>query len=183
MTEMEAIRLFKCLADKSRVQIVKSLSVEDMYVERLSERLGLSAPTVSFHLKKLQEAGLVKPYRSQYYTVYVLNREVLRPSLMELLQGESSEAELQAQREAAYRQKVLDTFLQHGRLAAIPSQRKKQRIILEELVKVFEPGKVYPEREVNLLLADFNDDFCTLRRDLISEGLMSRDKTGYRRLP
>ena len=49
MTETEAIRLFKCLSDKSRLQILKSLAIEDMYVERLAERLGITAPTVSFH--------------------------------------------------------------------------------------------------------------------------------------
>lgn len=42
MTEADAINLFKCLADKSRLQILKSLAVEDMYVERLAERLGLT---------------------------------------------------------------------------------------------------------------------------------------------
>lgn len=57
MTETQALQLFKCLADKSRLQILKSLAREDLYVERLSERLGLSASTVSFHLKKLTEAG------------------------------------------------------------------------------------------------------------------------------
>ena len=57
MTETEAIRLFKCLSDKSRLQILKSLAQEDMYVERLAERLGLTPPTVSFHLKKLADAG------------------------------------------------------------------------------------------------------------------------------
>ena len=36
MTEENAIRMFKCLADKSRLQILKSLAVEDMYVERLA---------------------------------------------------------------------------------------------------------------------------------------------------
>ena len=56
MTETEAIRLFKCLSDKSRLQILKSLAIEDMYVERLAERLGITAPTVSFHLKKLADA-------------------------------------------------------------------------------------------------------------------------------
>ena len=35
MTETEAIQLFKCLSDKSRLQILKSLAIEDMYVERL----------------------------------------------------------------------------------------------------------------------------------------------------
>ena len=58
MTESEAILLFKCLADKSRLQILKSLALEDMYVERLAERLNLTPPTISFHLKKLAEAGV-----------------------------------------------------------------------------------------------------------------------------
>ena len=58
MTETEAIQLFKCLSDKSRLQILKSLAIEDMYVERLAERLGITAPTVSFHLKKLSRENL-----------------------------------------------------------------------------------------------------------------------------
>lgn len=60
MTESDAIRLFKCLADKSRLKILKSLMVEDMYVERLAERLDLSAPTITFHVKKLMDAGAVE---------------------------------------------------------------------------------------------------------------------------
>ena len=60
-----------------------------------------------------------------------------------------------------------------------PAQRKKKRIILEEIAKVFSPDKIYSEREVNLLIADFHDDFCTLRRDLISEGLMERKDGTY----
>ena len=53
MTDQEALQLFKCLADRSRLQILKSLAIEDMDVERLADRLDLTAPTVSFHLKKL----------------------------------------------------------------------------------------------------------------------------------
>lgn len=41
---------------------------------------------------------------------------------------------------------------------------------------------IYTEREVNIILADFNDDFCTLRRDLIGEGLMARSMQTYWRL-
>ena len=66
MTELEAINLFKCLADRSRLQILKSLAMEDMYVERLAERLGITPSTVSFHLKKLTDAGAVTSYKSQY---------------------------------------------------------------------------------------------------------------------
>ena len=49
MTDENAIKLFKCLADKSRLQILQSLAAEDMYVELLAERLGLTPPTISFH--------------------------------------------------------------------------------------------------------------------------------------
>ncbi len=38
MTETEAIRLFKCLSDKSRLQILKSLAIEDMIAEKLLAR-------------------------------------------------------------------------------------------------------------------------------------------------
>lgn len=64
MTEAEAIRLFKCLSDKSRLQILKSLAIEDMYVERLAERLGITAPTVSFHLKSWQMPVRLHPTKA-----------------------------------------------------------------------------------------------------------------------
>ena len=182
MTELEAIRLFKCLGDKSRLQILKSLAQEDMYVERLAERMGLSAPTVSFHLKKLAEAGAVRTYKNQYYTMYALCREVFEARMIDVIAEESDEAEQQRQREEEYRQRVIDTFFEYGKLKAIPVQRKKERIVLEKLVEAFEPGRVYSEREVNILLADFYDDFCTLRRDMIAEGLMTRDSSGYKRI-
>ena len=89
MTEAEAISLFKCLSDKSRLQILKSLVVEDMYVERLAERLGLTAPTISFHLKKLSDAGAVTAYKNQYYMMYSLNKERFQTSILAILQQES----------------------------------------------------------------------------------------------
>lgn len=182
MTETEAIRLFKCLSDKSRLQILKSLAQEDMYVERLAERLGLTPPTVSFHLKKLADAGAVTSYKSQYYRMYALNRAVFETRILDILGEESDEAQIQAQRDAEYRRKVLDAFLEYGKLKSIPAQRKKERILLEEIVKVFDYDRIYSEREVNLRIADFYDDFYTLRRDMISEKLMDRDTRGYWRV-
>ncbi len=179
MTETEAIKLFKCLADKSRLQILKSLSLEDMYVERLAERLGLTPATISFHLKKLADAGAVTSYRNQYYVMYQLKREVFLSRILDIIQEESDEAAIQAKRDEEYRQKVIDSFFEYGKLKAIPAQRKKERIILEEIAKAFEPGKIYTEREVNIIIADFHDDFCTIRRDMISEKLMDRENGKY----
>lgn len=182
MTEQEAIKLFKCLADKSRIQILKSLMEEEMYVERLSERLGLTGATISFHLKKLEDAGAVKSRKEQYYTVYSINHEIFNVSILDILKEKSEEQCLQEERDAAYRKKVLDSFFEYGKLKSIPSQRKKERIVLEEIVKAFEPGKSYSEREVNIIIADYNDDFCTIRRDMISEGLLERNQATYRRV-
>lgn len=179
MTEREAIGLFKCLADKSRLQILKSLAVEDMYVERLAERLGLSAPTVSFHLKKLSDAGAVRAYKSQYYMMYSLNREIFQTSILEILQQESDEAREQEQRDAEYRQRVIGAFFEYGKLRSIPTQLKKERIVLEVIAQAFDYDRVYSEREVNIIIADFHDDFCTLRRDMVGEGLLGRKGTEY----
>ena len=179
MTESEAISLFKCLSDKSRLQILKSLAIEDMYVERLAERLGISAPTVSFHLKKLTDAGAVTSYKNQYYMMYSLNRKVFEVSILKILEEESDEAEIQAKRDAEYRKKVINAFFEYGKLKAIPSQRKKERIVLEVIADAFEYDRIYSEREVNIIIADFHDDFCTIRRDMVAENLLDRDSGGY----
>jgi len=182
MTEAQALALFKCLADKSRLQILKSLAKEDMYVELLAQRLDLSAATVSFHLKKLADAGAVRSHKSQYYTIYSLCEDVFRGSILDLLQDESEEAALQQQREEEYRQKVIDNWFQYGKLRAIPAQRKKKRIVLQAIAESFEFDRDYPEKEVNLIIADFHEDFCTIRRDMIAEKLLTRENGIYRRV-
>lgn len=182
MTEAEAIRLFKCLADRSRLQILKSLIREDMYVERLAERLGLTSATISFHLKKLEDAGAVRAYKEQYYTMYAIRREVFMTSIIDIITAVSDDAEEQERRDREYRQKVIESFFEYGRLKAIPAQRKKERICLEEMAAAFEPGREYSESQVNEILLRFHEDYCTIRRDMIAEKLMERDGNSYRRI-
>ena len=55
--------LFKALSDPARVRIVNLLATSDgeaVCVCHLIEPLGLSQPTVSHHLKRLLDAGLVQ---------------------------------------------------------------------------------------------------------------------------
>lgn len=181
MTEEQALKLFKGLADRSRLQILKSLLEEDMYVERLAQRLELTPATVSFHLKKLMDAGAVSSRREQYYTMYSINKEVFQCRILDILGEKSSDAQRQQEREARYRQRVLDSFFEYGRLKSIPAQRKKERICLEEIAKELELGRPYPERELNQVLLRFHQDYCTLRRDMISEGILRREEGLYTR--
>jgi len=141
--------------------------------------LGLSASTISFHLKKLDQAGIVEPVREQYYVMYGIRRGIVKKSLEEILTLETRDTELLEKRIMKYRQKVLKAFMRNGRLTSIPVQRKKRRIIQEEIARSFEMGKRYPEKAINLNIADFHDDFCTLRRELICEKIMKRDKGIY----
>ena len=77
---------------------------------------------------------------------------------------------------------MLDSFFVYGKLKSLPVQYKKKRIVLEELVKMFLPARRYTEKEVNILIADVNEDFCTLRRELICEHLLDRDHGVYWRV-
>ena len=163
MTEEQALKLFKGLADRSRLQILKSLLEEDMYVERLAQRLELTPATVSFHLKKLMDAGAVSSRREQYYTMYSINKEVFQCRILDILGEKSSDAQRQQEREARYRQRVLDSFFEYGRLKDIPAQRKKERICLEEIAKELELGRPYPERELNQVLLQIGRASCRER--------------------
>ena len=53
---------------------------------------------------------------------------------------------------------------------------------MEVIAQAFQFDRIYSEREVNLLIADFHDDFCTLRRDMVDEKILGRDENGYWRI-
>lgn len=180
MTESDTIKLFKCLSDKSRLQILKTLAHEDMYVELLAQRLNLTASTISFHLKKLEDAGAVTSRKEQYYTIYSINEDIFKSAILDIIKEESSEADLQMEREDNYRKKVIENFFEFGKLKNIPAQRKKRLIVLDEMSKAFRPNKEYTEREVNIIIADFHDDFCTIRREMVGEGILSRKNAIYK---
>jgi hypothetical protein len=71
--------------------------------------------------------------------------------------------------------------MRQGRIIKIPAQLKKRQVILEKIAEVFEPGRDYTEREVNIALLDFHDDIAVLRRGLIETGLMTRQQGIYRK--
>lgn len=74
---------------------------------------------------------------------------------------------------------VLHAFLRDGRLVGIPASGRKRTAVLEYLVATFEPGRRYPEGEVNAILASFHPDTAALRRHLVDEGLLSREAGVY----
>lgn len=174
------IKIFKCLADKSRLLIINNLMESPMYVELLSERLGLSPSTVSFHLKKLEEVKLVYSVKEQYYVTYYLNKDILSLNLSDIISEAQWETDIQSEREEQYKEGVIKTFFSYGKLKSIPVQQKKRKIVLEKIAESFEPDKEYSEREVNIIIADFHDDFCTIRRTMIEFKILERENNVYK---
>jgi ArsR family transcriptional regulator, arsenate/arsenite/antimonite-responsive transcriptional repressor len=72
-------RLFKALADPHRVKIINLLatSPDPVCVCNFTGPLNLSQPTVSHHLKKLVQAGLLEREQRGVWAYYSLNREAL----------------------------------------------------------------------------------------------------------
>jgi DNA-binding transcriptional ArsR family regulator len=180
MISDDCVKIFKCLADKSRLLIIKNLIESPMYVELLSERLDLTPSTISFHLKKLEEVKLVHSIKEQYYVVYHLNNDILSHKLIDLVNVIETEKDLQAEREDNYRKSVISAFFEYGKLKSIPVQQKKRSIVLEEIAKLFERGKNYPEREVNIIIADIYDDFCAVRREMVDAKIFERENNVYK---
>ena len=72
-------KLFKAMADPHRVRVLNVLAVsgEPVCVCDLTEVLGVSQPTVSFHMKKLVDAGLLDREQRGVWAYYSLREEAV----------------------------------------------------------------------------------------------------------
>lgn len=179
----DSIILMKALADSSRLLIVNSLMEKPQYVEELAQRLNLAVSTVSFHLKKLEAANLVFKRKEQYYVIFHLNDRIFYTTLKDITSFKNEHKVVQDERIVAYKVNVLKTFFQKGKLVKLPSQHKKKIIVLEEILKLFNNEKVYPEKEIDSVIENVFDDYCTIRRLLIDNKLMFRSNGKYKLNP
>ncbi len=179
----ELLAFFKALADANRLKIVGLLAREPLSVEQLAAVLDLAPSTVSHHLARLAEAGLVTARAESYYNMYKFETDALEAMARRLLARETLPAIAADVERDAYDEKVLATFLlPDGRLKSIPTQRKKRLVVLQHLVNSFEPGVRYPEKQVNEILGGFHPDTAALRRELIADRLMARERGVYWRV-
>jgi len=75
---------------------------------------------------------------------------------------------------------VLHNFLtDDGRLHTIPTKRAKRLVVLDHLAQSFEPGRTYPEAQVNEILLRFHSDYAALRRYLVDDQFLSREDNLY----
>ena len=175
----ELVTFFKALADANRLKIVGLLAEKSYSVEELAALLKLKPPTVSHHLSKLLEAGLVNSRPESYYSVYQLDKSVLESKARSMFsQQELSTVASEVDADAYDKKVIKDYSRRDGSLKTLPSQRKKLEAILRYVVKAFDMEKRYSEKQVNEILARYHDDTATLRRELVGFGLMQREGGG-----
>jgi len=175
----ELLDFFKALSDANRLKIVGLLSQQPLTVEQLAALLNLGVSTTSHHLARLSKAGLVEARADGHYYYYSLRLDALQEMAQRLLKTEtlprlSEDVDLDA-----YDRKVLATFTdEEGRITAFPAQEKKYQVLLRYVLKAFEPGVRYSEKQVNEILSRFSDDTASLRRGLIEYKYMAREGGG-----
>ncbi len=180
----ELLAFFKALSDANRLKILGLLAVKAHSVEELAAALDLGASTVSHHLSRLSEAGLVEARAESYYNIYSLQTSHLEEMSKRLLARENLVKLAQDVDGEAFSKRVLRDFLTpDGRMKAFPAQQKKYLVILEQhILPAFETNRRYTEKELNEILKRFNEDYASIRRDLIDLKFMARENSIYWRI-
>ena len=175
----EVVTFFKAFADANRLKIVGLLAQQPYSVEELAALLDLKPSTVSHHLAKLAQIGLVSAKTESYYNVYQLDENALETKSRNLFSQENLAASVADVDADAYDNKVVKDYVRKdGSLKTIPAQRKKLEAVLRYVVKAFEVNKRYSEKKVNEILSQYHEDTASLRRELVGYGLMKREGGG-----
>jgi hypothetical protein len=165
----------RALADPERLSIAGLLARGPRTAAGLRHELELPITRLRKHLTRLTAAGVVRLEPDR--TTYRLDPETLRRVAEEV--GPPREAGLALGAASEDEETVLRTFFRNGRLTEIPAKEAKRRIVLERIAVEFDAGVRYDEKEVNVIVGRFFDDYASLRRYLVDEGFLTRDHGEY----
>lgn len=167
---MDALGL---LADEERLRVVAALVLGSRTTDEIVERAGLGARRVLTALSRLEAGGLVQRADDGAWAFDITRlQEIAREAWPVDEPDDVGDVD-------AVTASVLRTFLRGGRLTQIPMHAGKRRIVLDHICRVFDVGVQYPEREVNALLRAFHPDYAALRRYLVDEGFLGRERNIY----
>lgn len=158
------------LAEADRLRVVAALVLGATTADSAAEAAGLDHRRTVRALERLIAGGLVEGtpgeglrVRAERFKDIARDVAAKRPTV--------APEDLGATPEQA---EVLRNFLTDGRLTSIPVQRAKRRVVLDFISGQFEPGRAYPERDVNFMLGKLHRDYAALRRYLVDEEFLER---------
>ncbi|WP_424533170.1 DUF2087 domain-containing protein [Sphaerisporangium viridialbum] len=161
MSEEEIRRVLGLLYQDDTLRVLSALVLNGG-----TDAAGLDQDAVRRALDRLERGGLAEKSEDGW--------RVRRERFRELLHATAKPvAPVSAE------DRVVQKFLVEGRLRAIPTRHEKRLVVLDYIARVFEPGVRYAEKDVNIALRAFHDDFAALRRYLVEEGMLSRENNIY----
>jgi len=167
--------ILRALADPERLRIAGALATQPLTCSALADRLGIPVSRVRRHLNRLASSGVARlepdrrAYRLDPETLRWAAEQVGSPRGPGMALGAATEDE----------EAVLRAYFRNGRLTEMPAKESKRRIVLERIALEFEPGVRYDENTVNAIVGRFFTDRAALRRYLVDEGFLSRDRGEY----
>ena len=175
------VEFHKALGDLTRIRIIALLQQGPLHGQAIAGKLGLKPPTITHHIAKLREVGLINERRDKNTIYFSLNTKILEMSANAILSvgtggGANMEMSVTEEERAAI---IHNFFTKDGKLKNYPAQRKKKLVVLAHMAKGLEFGRVYPEKEINEYLKQFHEDYATLRREFIMCQYMYRENNQY----
>ncbi len=172
-TEVSAAALVGLLAEPDRLRAVAALALGATTVSEVAEAAGLDVRAATTALERLAAGGLVVSDGGGGGLRFLGERF-----------KDAAQSEARRRADAAPVESfdgvapegvgVLRNFVTDGRLRQIPASKGKRLVVLDWLAARFEPGKTYPERDVNLMLGMAHSDVAALRRYLVDEHFLER---------
>lgn len=160
---MDAAAIVGLLAEPERLRVLAAVVLGARTPAQIGEATGLGARAVGRALQKLQAGGL-------------LDGSGVRVDLFK----EAARAAAPPSEDSG---DVVARFVRDGRLVSLPAQESKRRLVLEHIAQSFEPGRHYPEREVDAVLRAWTEggatDHAALRRYLVDHQLLAREGGEY----
>lgn len=152
---IEPQQLVGLLADEGRLKVVAAIALSATTLAEIRTRTGLDDATLMKHIARLDSGGLIEYDPDTGYRICL---EALREAA-------------RSGRKSVHEPPSLGSTIRRGRL---PRSRADRLKVLEELAALFEPGRRYPEAEVNSRLMVINHDYALLRRYLVDERFLQR---------
>lgn len=172
-TDLSTEALLKVILDEDRLAILGLSALRPYTVRELNEALPDKRTPPAKHVAQLMDAGLLIQVADDRYALNVRQLQAWKRALFARATPPTPESG---------DEQILATFVRGGKMVQYPAQQSKRLVVLRWLASHFEPGRAYPEREVNEILAGHSEDHATLRRYLVDYEFLARQDGVYRRV-
>lgn len=175
------VNYHKAVGDPTRIRIISLLKKGPLHGQAIAYKLGLQPSTITHHISKLRDIGLVYQRRQGNIIYFYLDSERLEYNSKAILNiGEESIENQDSKINDKDKLSIVKNFVNSdGTLKQIPSQRKKKNVILAYLIRDLHQGKTYKEKDLNEYIKNYHEDYATIRRELIMQHFMYRQNGEY----